>query len=197
MKKKAQPNLLIIGYDPAKSSEGGLAAIYNGKLIWQGRVLLWDELEEEDLCAGIEHIRDAWISLENMDPGLTQAHLFYERSQHGTHISRAAISEAGGAAFPLFKAIFYPADKLTRRAKSKAVIPSDRTLASTRRHSVQPRDWRVILPGDIRGLESPALKQLSLDFAKKHYFYRGTNHNVSDAICIAHYGYKKLKKNAE
>lgn len=187
------PNLLVIGYDPAKSSEGGLAAIYNGNLIWCGRVLLWDIEEEEDLCAGFENIRDAWISLENMSPDMTQAHLFYERSQHGTHVSRAAVSEAGGAAFPLFKNIFYPKQLLTKRALSKARVMKDTSLSSRRRHDVQPRDWRTIFETDVNGMESAELKAMSLAFAKKHYNYRGTNHNVSDAICMAHYGYTKLK----
>ena len=186
-------NLLVIGYDPAKSSEGGLAAIYNGDLIWCGRVLLWDEEEEEDLCAGFENIRDAWLAAKATDPELTHVHLYYERSQHGGHISRAAISEAGGAAFPLFKAFFYPKDSLTKRAQSKAKIIKDKSIASRRRHAIQPRDWRVIL-GDVESMETDELKKLSLAFAKKHYNYRGKNHNVSDAICMAHHGYMSLEK---
>lgn len=197
-RKKAQvspPNMLVIGYDPAKSSEGGLAALYNGELIWCGRVLLWDIDEDEDLCAGFENIRDAWISLASMSPDMTQAHLFYERSQHGSHVSRAAVSEAGGAAFPLFKNIFYPKDQLTKRALSKARVLKDTTIASQRRHAIQPRDWRVVFDQDVNGLEAPELKAMSLAFAKKHYNYRGTNHNVSDSICMAHYGHMTLTAN--
>lgn len=197
-KRLGPSNLLIIGYDPAKSSEGGLAAIYNGRLIWCGRVLLWDEEEEEDLCAGLENIREEWLSYDDFNVELTHVHLYYERSQHGPRFMRGsiAVAEAGGAAFPLFKGIFYPKDMLTNRAKRSATVLKDTSLASKRRHPVYPREWRSIL-GDTQSLPAEDVKALALAHAREVYNYRGKNLNIAEAICIASYGYSQIKANME
>lgn len=164
-------NKLIVGYDPAKASEGGLAALYNGKLIWCGPVMIWDIDEELDVCSGFENIRDAWLSLPNIDPINTVAKLHYERSGHGAHFARAAISEAGGAAFPFFTAFL--------AGKQKDVHP----------HT--PNAWRNIVFGDVGKLIEAEWKAKAFAFAHANYGYAGDSHNVAEAICIAHAG-KKL-----
>lgn len=165
-------NILVVGYDPAKASEGGLAALYNGKLIWCGPVLMWDIEEEKDVCAGFENIRDAWMAQDGCDPEKTAAHLFYERSAHGAHFARAAISEAGGAAMPYFKDLLGGSAKLL--------------------HPVHPNDWRKIIFSDAKGLKEDALKSLALSFVAKSYGKKNISHNVAEAVCIAHAGHLML-----
>lgn len=168
---KKSPHTLVVSLDPAKSSDGGIAAFYDGELIYYDRVLMWDPDEVLDIYTHFENIRAKWLDEEG-DPDSTRVYLYYERPQNGAHFARAAISEAAGAAFPCFTRIL--------GGKKKDCI------------SVMPRDWRPIIDKLICApgcqLSTEEWKRASLAHASICWGYDGTDHNISDAICIGHYG---------
>lgn len=176
---RTRTHTLIVGYDPAKSSDGGICALYDGKLIYSGTVRMWDYEEELDIFAHFERIRLAWFNEDDDDPEATMLFLYFERPQNGAYFARAAISEAAGASFPAFCML------LGGNKKGLSVV--------------HPRDWRSLIPVASGNLSTDEWKGHSLRFAKKHYGYDGGDDNISDAICIAHYGYQKVlsKMNAK
>lgn len=169
--KKAK-NILVVGYDPAKSSSGGLAAIYNGKLVWCGEVLLWDIEEELDVVSGFENIRTHWLEVDNFDPEDTISYLYYERSQHGAHFARAAISEAAGAAFPAFT-------KLLEGKKDRC-------------KPVHPREWRKVLYGAEKQPEELQCKADAMRFVASKFKFFTQSHDIAEAIIIAYHGYLQV-----